>query len=199
MPDAPPSPLAEWAEEGPGSDYAVGSLVAPLLEEIESLRSAMARMGLTIESPADPQGPGSLRALSRRLDSLETWLGGWRGDLDDRGARRERRKAVEPLLVGVDALIRAREHLAEKGESPEVASGVGEVVGLFDQLLSAGGFEPVDPAAGERFDPERHVAIARVSGPAGEVVSVAARGWLFEGRVVRPAQVAVGGASPDSA
>jgi molecular chaperone GrpE len=56
------------------------------------------------------------------------------------------------------------------------------------------------PSVGQPFDPERHEAIARVpaqSQPEGTVVDETARGYLLNGRVLRPAMVTVA-SSPDA-
>ena len=54
-------------------------------------------------------------------------------------------------------------------------------------------------SVGQPFDPERHEAIARVPAqgqPEGTVVDETARGYLLNGRVLRPAMVTVA-SSPD--
>jgi molecular chaperone GrpE len=55
------------------------------------------------------------------------------------------------------------------------------------------GISELDPV-GERFDPERHEAIARVPSadlPDITVAGETARGYLLHGRVLRPAMVTV--------
>ena len=55
-------------------------------------------------------------------------------------------------------------------------------------------------SVGQPFDPERHEAIARVPAqeqPEGTVVDETARGYLLNGRILRPAMVTVA-SSPDS-
>ena len=55
-------------------------------------------------------------------------------------------------------------------------------------------------SVGQPFDPERHEAIARVPAqgrPEGTVADETARGYLLNGRVLRPAMVTVA-SSPDS-
>ena len=55
-------------------------------------------------------------------------------------------------------------------------------------------------SVGQTFDPERHEAIARVPAlghPEGAVVDETARGYLLNGRVLRPAMVTVA-SSPDA-
>jgi molecular chaperone GrpE len=64
----------------------------------------------------------------------------------------------------------------------------------------AGGSVTSFTSVGQPFDPERHEAIARVPAqgrPEGTVVDETARGYLLNGRVLRPAMVTVA-SSPDS-
>lgn len=58
---------------------------------------------------------------------------------------------------------------------------------------------PIDPR-GERFDPNLHEAMAQVPGtgqPAGTVVDVIEIGYQINGRLLRPARVAVASATPE--
>ena len=62
-----------------------------------------------------------------------------------------------------------------------------------DRALQQHGLEPI-PCAGETFDPERMEVIEIVTDtdrPAGEVIDDVRRGYLWNGRVFRFAQVRV--------
>lgn len=62
------------------------------------------------------------------------------------------------------------------------------------------GVEQIDPA-GEPFDPERHEAMTMVPNPEVEpntVIDVIQKGYLLNGRLVRPARVVVASAPPDA-
>jgi molecular chaperone GrpE len=63
----------------------------------------------------------------------------------------------------------------------------------FADILQRSGLETIDPT-GQRFDPELHEAVQRIEGSEyapGSIVGVFSRGYLFGGRLIRPAMVAV--------
>jgi molecular chaperone GrpE len=97
------------------------------------------------------------------------------------------------------ALERFAEGLLPVADSLEAALKTGDTSGVeltLKQLLGAlekGQIRPIDPKPGERFDPNRHQAMAAVPG-AGEpntVVSVLQKGYALHDRVLRPALVSV--------
>src|SRR5688572_22871813 len=97
------------------------------------------------------------------------------------------------------ALERFAEGLLPVADSLEAALKTGDTSGVeltLKQLLGAlekGQIRPVDPRPGERFDPNRHQAMAAVPG-AGEpntVVSVLQKGYVLHDRVLRPALVSI--------
>jgi molecular chaperone GrpE len=62
--------------------------------------------------------------------------------------------------------------------------------------------EKISPAAGERFDANRHQAMFEVPLPGaepGSIVQVIAEGFMIADRLLRPAQVAVAGKAPAAA
>ena len=73
----------------------------------------------------------------------------------------------------------------------------------YDQFLSElrkFGLEQL-PAHGGTFDPSRHEAIASVPAtgmPGGTILAEARKGYLLHGRLLRPAQVTVAAAPPES-
>lgn len=101
--------------------------------------------------------------------------------------------AAEVLTVR-DNLERAQ---AIPLSSPEVVAKVIEGLALtlseLESVLERQGLAAVDPR-GERFDPERHQAMTSVATnevPPGHVVEVMQKGYLLNGRLVRPAMVVV--------
>jgi molecular chaperone GrpE len=61
------------------------------------------------------------------------------------------------------------------------------------EMLQRRGLEVMDPL-GRPFEPEYHEAVQRVEDPgheAGTVAAVLAKGFLFGGKLIRPAMVAV--------
>lgn len=96
---------------------------------------------------------------------------------------------VRSLLPVLDACDSALELDAESAVGPIRSALIGE--------LERNGLELLAPAADEAFDPEQHEAVMHEPAPAdsendGPVVSEVLRaGYLWKGRVVRPAMVKV--------
>lgn len=99
----------------------------------------------------------------------------------------------------VEALLPVRDNLelgllsARSADAESLREGVELTLRSFDSVLMAQGVEEV-PSEGEVFDPEVHEAIAVES--SGEyqpntVVEVHQKGYLLNGRLVRPARVTV--------
>ncbi|MEM9855486.1 MAG: nucleotide exchange factor GrpE, partial [Pseudomonadota bacterium] len=56
------------------------------------------------------------------------------------------------------------------------------------------GIEPITPKVGDRFDPQLHQAMFEAPLPetkAGDIIQVAAEGFMLYDRLLRPAQVGV--------
>jgi Molecular chaperone GrpE (heat shock protein) len=102
--------------------------------------------------------------------------------------------AVLPFL---DNLERA---MGQAGASADaLLSGVRMTHDLFLSELRKFGLEQL-PAQGGTFDPSLHEAIASVpsSGkPGGTILAEARKGYLLNGRLLRPAQVTVAAAPPE--
>jgi molecular chaperone GrpE len=102
-------------------------------------------------------------------------------------------RLLRDLLPVVDNLDRA---LAAAPDGDPVAGGVRMVRKLFEEALGKNGVE-VFSALGQPFDPRLHEALAQLDSPGaapGTVVAEHARGFLLNGRLLRPALVAVASA-----
>lgn len=90
----------------------------------------------------------------------------------------------------------------ETGALVALGEGVRLVLRRFEETLAQEGLVEIE-AVGQPFDPRVHQALQRVpAGPDqedGEVVEVYLRGYLLDGRVVRPAQVIVAEGTADPA
>jgi molecular chaperone GrpE len=109
-------------------------------------------------------------------------------EVASRQARRDLLRALVDLADGFD---RALAHLDESPAS--VAAGVRGMQRSLRTLLDAEGVTPFE-SVGQIFDPVRHEAVATVrdAGVApGTVVDESARGYLWNGDLLRPAQVRV--------
>jgi molecular chaperone GrpE len=92
---------------------------------------------------------------------------------------------AEGLLPAVDSL--------EAAVAAKDTSGVELTLKQLLGALDKGHIRPVDPQPGERFDPNRHQAMAAV--PSAQdpntVVSVLQKGYVLHDRILRPALVTV--------
>ena len=114
----------------------------------------------------------------------------------DRERQELRRTAAEglvsELLPVLDNFERAVQH-AEESDPAAFREGVAMIARQFADILQRSGLETIDPT-GQLFDPEQHEAVQRIEGseyPTGSVVGVFSKGYLFGGRMIRPAMVAV--------
>jgi molecular chaperone GrpE len=103
-------------------------------------------------------------------------------------------KFANELLVVKDGL---EQTLSVEGTSPEaLREGVELTLRNLGKAFEKSGLQDIDPA-GEKFDPHKHQAISQVPSdqPANTVVQVFQKGYSLEGRVLRPALVAVSSGS----
>lgn len=106
-------------------------------------------------------------------------------------------KFVKELLPVADSLEKAVESTEGHEDSGELVASIREGVemtlNLFMSSLKKFNVEQLNPA-GEPFDPQQHEAMSMVPAPDAEpnsVVAVVQKGYLLNGRVVRPAMVMV--------
>ncbi len=124
-------------------------------------------------------------------------------ELDNYKKRTEREKAdffkraneglVKDLLPVLDNLDRALESAAESPAAGTLAQGVEMIRDELLKTLERHGLEPME-ALGQPFDPELHEAMMQQENPEVEdntVLAVAQKGYLFQGRLLRPAMVVV--------
>jgi len=101
-------------------------------------------------------------------------------------------KVVRELVPVLDNFERALTHAGES-DSESFRQGVDMIARQLWEVLERQGLEVVDPT-GKPFEPEYHEAVQRVEDPGhepGTVVWVLAKGYLFGGRLLRPAMVGV--------
>lgn len=99
-------------------------------------------------------------------------------------------KFAGELLVVKDSL---EQTLSVEGATPEaIREGVDLTLKNLSKAFEKSGVEEINPV-GEKFDPHKHQAISQVPSelPANTVAQVFQKGYLLEGRVLRPALVAV--------
>jgi len=161
--------------------------------------------------PEDPEAlKGRVRELESKVSELEEtassyWDQALRAKAEGENARRRAEKDVEQarkyalegflkeLLPVKDSLEMALQVEVSGGESAEkLHKGVEMTMGMLDEVLQKQGVEEINPLE-EVFDPNYHQAMTTVEteGEPNRVVSVMQKGFLLNGRLVRPALVEV--------
>ena len=151
------------------------------------------------EPETAPTGPaGDREDLTAELARIEDRYKRALADLDNYRKRSEREierrvaqseeMVLQEWLHVVDSIERA-----VRLEPPPCSEGMRALLKQIDVILTHQGVERIG-APGERFDPERHEAIAVQPSdevPDRTVVSVQRSGYAIGDRVIRPAQVVV--------
>jgi molecular chaperone GrpE len=156
-------------EATPGSVHDAGDLAARLASaesEIAELKDAYLRARAEADNIRKQGQADVARAYKYAIDKF----------------------AVE-LLPVKDALELA---LATPGEADALREGVALTLRQLDAAFAKAGIAEI-AAAGEKFDPHRHQAMAMIDSeaPANTVVQVFQKGYSLNDRVLRPALVAV--------
>ena len=104
-----------------------------------------------------------------------------------------RKYAIEAFAEGLLPVVDSLEAALRSGHLAGDISGIELTHKQLTSALEKSGLRPIDPKAGERFDPYRHQAMAAVEADAepNSVVNVMQKGYALHDRVLRPALVTV--------
>ena len=157
------------------------------------------------DAAAAPAEPKSLEALLAEAQAkLEEQKNAWLRAVADAENARKRAQAdiqaahkfgvermAESLLPVMDSLEAAL--AAAEGAPQALRDGVEITLKQLKAAFQKSGLAEIAPAAGERFDPHRHQAMAAVESAAepNSIVAVMVKGYALHERVVRPALVTV--------
>lgn len=145
----------------------------------------------TLTAERDDMRDRFMRALADAENSRK------RGERDRREAEqyggsklaRDMLPVFDNLRRAIDA-AREDENPADKALMEGVELTLRELVNVFGKH----GIEPITPEVGDTFDPQLHQAMFEAPIPgtvAGEIIQVAAAGFMIHDRLLRPAQVGV--------
>jgi len=158
-----------------------------------------------------PEGPvetleslrEALSAKSQELERFQERLLRLQAEFDNYRKRMAREKAeflkfaheglVLEFLPILDNLERALGAARAEAGSTPLIEGIEMIARLFRSALEKAGVKPME-AVGKPFDPTYHQAVAQVESSEEEanlVVEEIQKGYLIEGRVLRPAMVKV--------
>lgn len=90
---------------------------------------------------------------------------------------------ITKMIEILDDLNLAQSHLGDPG--------LQMAINKFINVLKSEGLEEIE-AEGKEFDPQFMDCIQVVEGPKNQIISIKKQGYMLNGHVVRPTQVAVG-------
>lgn len=147
------------------------------------------------------------RELEKLQDERDDYLEGWkraRADLvnykKEEAARMERMAeyAEQELLIKVfpilDNVERAAKQIPDKEKNNQIYKGFLQIAKQWNEFLKSQGVEKIE-SLGKPFDPEVHEAVDEVEAAEGEEPGIVAeeleKGYMVNGRLLRPAKVKV--------
>lgn len=175
--DEPLQSLDELAAEGDEIDF---DAAASSLDEIEALRTER-----------DDFRDKFMRALADAENTRK------RAERDRREAENYGgSKLARDMLPVYDNLRRALQSAedSEKAVNAALLEGVELTMRELISVFKKHGIDPITPEVGDKFDPQLHQAMFEAPVPgtkAGEIIQVAAEGFMLHDRLLRPAQVGV--------
>jgi len=148
-----------------------------------------------------------IKKLKEKLRSCqkekEEYLAGWqkeradfinyKKDEEERLKEKElfqKEKIVLEILLTLDNIKRAEKELPEEIKENQWVKGVLEIKSQVKNLLKKEGVEEIKSE--EKFNPEFHEAVEVIEGEDNKIIEVLQDGYLFKGKVLRPAMVKVG-------
>lgn len=160
------------------------------------------------QDAAHAGGADELETLSRQLAEAESNLAGMRetvlrerADIENQRKRMQRdleqslkfanEKLLRDLLPVYDGLESGL--AVETADIAAMREGLSLTLKSLLKIAESNGLQQVDPV-GQALDPERHHAVSLVDAPGvapGTVVSVMQKGYVLNGRLLRPALVSV--------
>jgi molecular chaperone GrpE len=164
-------------------------------EENQETQDARAEGGETVPAPADAKFSAEndlreqLLRLKAEFDNVKKRL---ERDKQD-SIRFANEKILADMLKVVDTFDHATASLSEGHDPAKVAKGLRIASEELHKILERHGVQPIK-SVGEPFDPNMHEAVAEVeeSGKkAGTVVDEVQRGYVLNGRLIRPSRVRV--------
>ncbi len=187
--DQPKEPIVQNdAEQAATEQAATEQTVDSAATETDALEQLQTELAAALEAKGEADEK-ALR-LGAEMQNLRR-----RADLDVEKAHKfALEKFTGELLPVMDSLERALD--AAQSDNPDISAmveGIELTLSMFLTALKKFNVEQVSPE-GEPFDPQLHQAMSLVENPSAEpnsVMHVMQKGYLLNGRLVRPAMVIV--------
>jgi len=168
--------------------------------------AAETRIPVEVRDGADPESEDQddpTIILQADLDRFRDLALRSQADFDNykKRATREKEDAIkyanssllEKLIAIIDNFELGLSAAKEEGENSPIYSGMSMVLKQLTDFLAENGLQPID-AAGKKFDPNLHEAIAHEpskQAPEGTVIRQTRRGYRLKDRLLRPSSVVV--------
>ncbi len=179
----------EASEQAPQEPVAETSAESATQESLESLQQQLEQAQAELAEKAEQV----LRAHAE-ADNIRR-----RAERDVQNAHKYALEGfVESLLPVLDSLEQGLAQPATSDESKALKEGMELTLKMFIDTLAKKNVEQIDPV-GEAFNPELHEAMSMQENADYEpnaVIAVFQKGYLLNGRVVRPARVVVNKGKP---
>lgn len=164
---------------------------------------------LAAEGDTFEDGEGAFEEVAALAAERDEFRDKWMRALADsenvrKRADRDRREAenyggsklARDMLPVYDNLRRALQSVeeSEKAVNAALLEGVELTMRELISVFKKHGIDPIVPEVGDRFDPQLHQAMFEAPLPgtkAGDIIQVAAEGFMLHDRLLRPAQVGV--------
>lgn len=161
---------------------------------------------INLEELEDFIASDELEALRAERDDLRDRFMRTLADAENsrKRAERDRREAEQyggsklarDLLPVYDNLKRALDAANDdtRNQAAALIDGIELTLRELTNVLTKHGVSPIDPAIGDRFDPQQHEAMFEAPLPgtkAGQIIQVMTVGFMLHDRLLRPAQVGV--------
>ncbi len=144
------------------------------------------------------------RQLKAQEEKAQSYLANWQrtqADLENVRKRVQQERAesmnlansalLRKILGAIDDLERAFSRPTSEMCDPAWAEGARMSFQALNSALESEGLEPIE-SVGKEFDPRYHEAMLRRSGDEGVILEEIQKGYMLNGRVLRPSRVIVG-------
>lgn len=172
---------AQAANEQPVEELSPEAEIAALSADLADANARIAELEKELVE-LQPRAQAEIQNIRRRAEQ----------DVD-KARKFALEKFTSELLPVVDSLERALESAPEDEASQGLREGVEMTLKLLLGGMAKFNVEAVDPK-GDAFNPEHHQAMSMIAMPGAEpntVIDVMQKGYLLNGRLVRPAMVVV--------
>jgi len=138
-----------------------------------------------------------------KVDKIKELEDGWKrtqADFENYKKRAEEQKGEILMMMKADFLTKITPVLDNfrraflHAPDDDFARGVKQIEKQLEDILLAEGLQKIPADAGEKFDPTIHEAISCEENkkiPADHIIAETESGWVFEGKVIKPAKVRV--------